>query len=98
MLWCGRMGKQAGRPDRPTPPRGLFSREIGEQLYLSHRTVAAHLYRIFPKFGVVRTSTCLPLSRTAGRQRTISTVLPGGCGRVALSNAFLPSASGKVWL
>ena len=59
MLWCGRMGKQAGRPDRPTPPHGLFSREIGERLCLAHRTVAAHLYRIFPKFGV-RSRTDLP--------------------------------------
>ena len=32
--------------------RGLSNREIGERLYLSHRTVAAHLYRIFPKLGV----------------------------------------------
>lgn len=32
--------------------RGLSNREIGERLYLSHRTVAAHLYQIFPKLGV----------------------------------------------
>ncbi|TVZ06806.1 LuxR family transcriptional regulator [Trebonia kvetii] len=32
--------------------RGLSNREIGERLYLSHRTVAAHLYRIFPKLGI----------------------------------------------
>jgi DNA-binding CsgD family transcriptional regulator len=32
--------------------RGLSNREIGAQLYLSHRTVAAHLYRIFPKLGI----------------------------------------------
>ena len=31
---------------------GLSNREIGERLYLSHRTVAAHLYRIFPKLGI----------------------------------------------
>ena len=31
---------------------GLSNREIGEQLYLSHRTVEAHLYRVFPKLGV----------------------------------------------
>jgi DNA-binding CsgD family transcriptional regulator len=31
---------------------GLSNREIGERLYLSHRTVASHLYRIFPKLGI----------------------------------------------
>lgn len=32
--------------------QGLSNREIGQQLYLSHRTVGSHLYRIFPKLGV----------------------------------------------
>ena len=31
---------------------GLTNREIGEKLYLSHRTVSSHLHRIFPKLGV----------------------------------------------
>jgi DNA-binding CsgD family transcriptional regulator len=31
---------------------GLSNREIGEQLYLSHRTVGYHLHRIFPKLGI----------------------------------------------
>jgi DNA-binding CsgD family transcriptional regulator len=31
---------------------GLSNRQIGEQLYLSHRTVESHLYRVFPKLGV----------------------------------------------
>jgi DNA-binding CsgD family transcriptional regulator len=31
---------------------GMSNREIGQQLYLSHRTVSAHLYRIFPKLGI----------------------------------------------
>jgi DNA-binding NarL/FixJ family response regulator len=31
---------------------GLSNRDIGERLYLSHRTVGFHLYRIFPKLGV----------------------------------------------
>ncbi|WP_207956752.1 ATP-binding protein [Rubrobacter tropicus] len=31
---------------------GLSNREIGQQLYLSHRTVGAHLYRAFPKLGI----------------------------------------------
>ena len=32
--------------------KGLTNREIGQQLYLSHRTVRNHLYRIFPKLGI----------------------------------------------
>jgi DNA-binding CsgD family transcriptional regulator len=35
---------------------GLTNREIGQQLYLSHRTVASHLYRVFPKLGVTSRS------------------------------------------
>jgi DNA-binding CsgD family transcriptional regulator len=31
---------------------GLTNREIGQHLYLSHRTVGSHLYRIFPKLGI----------------------------------------------
>jgi DNA-binding CsgD family transcriptional regulator/tetratricopeptide (TPR) repeat protein len=31
---------------------GLSNREIGQQLYLSHRTVRNHLYRVFPKLGI----------------------------------------------
>jgi ATP/maltotriose-dependent transcriptional regulator MalT len=35
---------------------GLSNREIGETLYLSHRTIGSHLYRIFPKLGVTARS------------------------------------------
>ena len=31
---------------------GLTNKQIGERLYLSHRTVAAHLYQIFPRLGI----------------------------------------------
>ncbi|GAA1318476.1 ATP-binding protein [Pseudonocardia xinjiangensis] len=31
---------------------GLTNKEIGQRLYLSHRTVGAHLYRVFPKLGI----------------------------------------------
>ena len=31
---------------------GLTNKQIGERLSLSHRTVATHLYQIFPKLGV----------------------------------------------
>ncbi len=31
---------------------GLTNREIGQRLYLSHRTVSSHLYRIYPKLDI----------------------------------------------
>jgi DNA-binding CsgD family transcriptional regulator len=32
--------------------QGLSNRQIGQRLYLSHRTVGTHLYRVFPKLGI----------------------------------------------
>lgn len=40
--------------------QGLTNREIGQRLYLSHRTVGSHLYRIFPKLGI---TSCAQLAR-----------------------------------
>jgi DNA-binding CsgD family transcriptional regulator len=31
---------------------GLTNRDIGERLYLSHRTVSSHLHTVFPKLGI----------------------------------------------
>lgn len=31
---------------------GMSNKAIGSQLFLSHRTVASHLYRVFPKLGI----------------------------------------------
>jgi len=31
---------------------GMTNREIGTRLFLSHRTVGFHLYRVFPKLGI----------------------------------------------
>ena len=31
---------------------GLSNKQIAERLYLSHRTVSSHLYKLFPKLGV----------------------------------------------
>jgi DNA-binding CsgD family transcriptional regulator len=48
---------------------GLTNKQIGERLYLSHRTVAAHLYQIFPRLGIT--------SRAALRD-ALGTVKEGG--------------------
>ena len=54
-------GRIPGERDQLTPQEleiaqmaadGLTNREIGEKLYLSHRTVGSHLYRIFPKLDI----------------------------------------------
>jgi DNA-binding CsgD family transcriptional regulator len=47
--------------------RGLTNREIGERLFLSHRTVGSHLYRMFPKLGISSRAELLQLA--AGRER-----------------------------
>lgn len=35
---------------------GFSNREIADRLFLSHRTVGSHLYRVFPKLGIVSRS------------------------------------------
>jgi DNA-binding NarL/FixJ family response regulator len=39
---------------------GLSNREIGQRLYLSHRTIESHLYRVYPKLGIT-SSAQLPI-------------------------------------
>jgi DNA-binding CsgD family transcriptional regulator len=44
--------------------QGLSNREIGEMLFLSHRTVGSHLYRTFPKLDITsRTELATALER-----------------------------------
>ena len=47
---------------------GMTNREIGQHLYLSHRTIGSHLYRVFPKLGIT--------SRAALRD-ALATLPPG---------------------
>jgi len=60
---AGRTDPYALRRDRaPLTPQeleiaqlaatGLTNKQIGQRLFLSHRTVGAHLYQIFPKLGI----------------------------------------------
>jgi Bacterial regulatory proteins, luxR family len=56
---CGHLGNRFLRKScrsRRWPPRGCPTREIADRLFLSHRTVEAHLYRVFPKLGIVSRS------------------------------------------
>ena len=46
---------------------GLSNREIAQRLYLSHRAISSHLYRIFPKLGITsRAQLGAVLARGAG--------------------------------
>jgi DNA-binding CsgD family transcriptional regulator len=44
---------------------GLSNKEIGARLYLSHRTVGYHLYRIFSKTGITSRSGLRPIVASA---------------------------------
>jgi DNA-binding CsgD family transcriptional regulator len=70
--------RQRGPSDELTPQelqiaqlaaRGLTNREIGQMLYLSHRTISSHLYRIFPKLGITSRSE---LASALGQRSTQS--------------------------
>jgi DNA-binding CsgD family transcriptional regulator len=70
-------GRPSGPGDRPplTPREmhiaqlaasGLSNRQIGAQLFLSHRTVGSHLYHLFPKLGITARAQ-LPGALSAAR-------------------------------
>jgi ATP/maltotriose-dependent transcriptional regulator MalT len=44
---------------------GLSNREIGERLFISHRTVGSHLYHIFPKLGITARAQLRDVLRTS---------------------------------
>jgi DNA-binding NarL/FixJ family response regulator len=52
---------------------GMTNKQIGARLYLSPRTVSAHLYRIFPKLGITsRAALRDALSRTDIRPAAVA--------------------------
>jgi DNA-binding CsgD family transcriptional regulator len=68
---------------------GLSNREIGQRLYLSHRTIGSHLYRIFPKLGI--TSRAQLGSALATPGSPLSGPPPGGLSPGAPGAALPPS-------
>jgi len=50
---------------------GMTNREIGQQLYLSPRTVGSHLYRLFPKLGVTSRSQLAGALDVAAEDRSM---------------------------
>ena len=50
--------------------QGLTNRQIGEQLFLSPRTVGSHLYKIFPLLGVPNRTMLSDLVAEAQRDRS----------------------------
>jgi DNA-binding NarL/FixJ family response regulator len=54
--------------------RGLTNQQIGEQLFISRRTVGSHLYHLFPKLRVTARSQLATALRAAEQS---SVVQPG---------------------
>ena len=61
---------------------GLSNREIGQRLYLSHRTISTHLYRVFPKLGITsRAELSAVLASTAGTRSSYDATADVRMGR-----------------
>ena len=68
---------------------GLSNREIGQRLFLSHRTISTHLYRAFPKLGITsraELSRALAPDRTTRRDR-LTYVDAGRCRQLTHASA-----------
>ena len=50
---------------------GMTNRQIAAQLYVSTRTVSAHLYRIFPKLGISSRAALRDALNARGRARSV---------------------------
>jgi DNA-binding CsgD family transcriptional regulator len=51
---------------------GLTNREIGERLFLSHRTIGSHLYRIFPKLEITSRAQLRDALASVGDRETVA--------------------------
>jgi DNA-binding CsgD family transcriptional regulator len=59
---------------------GLTNREIGERLFLSHRSVGAILYRVFPKLGITSRAQLTEALRAFGALGSLSPADPASGG------------------
>ena len=51
--------------------QGLSNREIGQRLFLSHRTISTHLYRVFPKLGITSRAELSGALRTSAPETAV---------------------------
>ena len=69
-------------------------REIGQRLFLSHRTVGSHLYRIFPKLGITSRVELVAAAGTA----VVDALGPwAGGGLINLLGQAGPDRVGQLW-
>jgi DNA-binding CsgD family transcriptional regulator/tetratricopeptide (TPR) repeat protein len=61
---------------------GLTNKQIGERLFLSHRTVGAHLYQIFPKLGITSRAALRDALAALDEERVSEPDEAGGVDRV----------------
>ncbi len=74
---------------------GLTNREIGRRLYLSHRTIATHLYRVFPKLGITGPHRAGRGARHGRRPEVVAGAAPTGCWRRPRGAAGVRRGTGR---
>ncbi len=55
---------------------GLSNREIGQRLYLSHRTIESHLHRVYPKLGIASRTQLARVLKDSARILHVTAIEP----------------------